>query len=214
MSTHNENLNRKLNEGEVASQFEYIIGIGSSTGGPKSLHEVIPYIPLDIPAAILIVQHMPPVFTKTMAERLNRISSLTVKEAEDGEAVIKGVVYIAPGDYHMTIVKDSALRGYRIKLDQDPAVGGHRPSVNVMMNSIAEVKDKKIIAVIMTGMGSDGSEGIKNIRKKSGGYIISQDEESCVVYGMPKMAVRTGVVDKVITLKEIANEIMKQMGVN
>ncbi len=189
-----------------------IIAIGTSTGGPKALQEVIPYLPGDIPAAVLVVQHMPPGFTKSLADRLNTISSLTVKEAENEEVVKPGHAYIAPGDYHMTVSKapDGTMR---IILNQNPAVGGHRPAVNVMMNSLADTGFTNVIGVIMTGMGADGSEGIMNLKRHNKGFIISQDEKSCVVYGMPRAAVLTGVVDVVAPLKKIANEIVKNLGV-
>ena len=189
-----------------------IISIGTSTGGPKALQEVIPYIPGNIPAAILVVQHMPPGFTKSLADRLNAICDLTVKEAENDDIVKQGHVYIAPGDYHMTVRRNQD-NTIRIILNQDPPVGGHRPAVNVMMNSIAKTEFRNVIGVIMTGMGADGSEGICNLKRKNNGFIISQDENSCVVYGMPRAAVQTGVVDTVVPLNKIANEIVKNLGV-
>lgn len=194
------------------SKLETIVAIGTSTGGPKALQEVIPYIPADVPAALLVVQHMPPGFTKTLAERLNTLSGLLVKEAEDGEIIQPGFVYIAPGDYHMLLSKGKN-EVLSIKLTKDPAVGGHRPAVNVMMNSIAESGFGSVIGVIMTGMGTDGSEGVANIKKHNKGIIISQDEKSCVVYGMPKAAIKTGVVDEVVPLKQIADVIVKNVGV-
>lgn len=189
-----------------------LVAIGTSTGGPRALQNVIPLIPGNIPASFLIVQHMPPGFTKSLALRLNSISELTVKEAEDGEVVQPGFAYIAPGDYHMKFnrVKDGKLK---IKLSKELPVGGHRPSVNVMLDSLSETGLKNIIAVIMTGMGSDGSEGIKKIKGINKGYVIAQDEETSVVYGMPKMALQTGMVDKVVSLKDIPKEIMKIVGV-
>ncbi|MCX7747017.1 MAG: chemotaxis response regulator protein-glutamate methylesterase [Clostridia bacterium] len=189
-----------------------LVAIGTSTGGPRALQSVIPLIPGNIQAAILIVQHMPPGFTKSLAERLNNMSKIRVKEAEDGELVKAGIAYMAPGNYHMT-VKITEENNLRIKLTQDPPVGGHRPAVNVMMESVAKTGLKNVIAVIMTGMGGDGSEGIKKIKSENNGYIIAQDEQTSTVYGMPKMAVQTGVVDAVVPLGEITQEIMKIMGV-
>ncbi len=189
-----------------------VIAIGTSTGGPKALQEVIPLIPGDIPAAILIVQHMPPGFTKSLAERLNILSELTVKEAEDGDTIKPGMAYVAPGDYHMTVGGTEGT-GLKIILTKDPPAGGHRPAVNVMMNAVAKTGFSNVIAVIMTGMGSDGSEGIKNIKTSNKGFIISQDEKSCVVYGMPRAAALTGIVDSVVPLKKIADEIVKNLGV-
>lgn len=190
-----------------------IIAIGTSTGGPKALQEVLSYIPVNIPAAVVIVQHMPPGFTKSLAERLDALSGLTVKEGEDDETIKPGYAYIAPGDFHMEVRKTSN-DSLKIKLTQEEPVAGHRPSINVMMNSIAATKFPGVIGVIMTGMGADGSEGIVNIKSANNGIIISQDEQSCVVYGMPKAAVNTGVVDAVVPLKEIAEAIVKYLGVD
>ena len=189
-----------------------VVVIGVSTGGPQALQQVIPSIPAEIPAAILIVQHMPPKFTKSLADRLNSISKLTVKEAEDGEILSQGSAYVAPGDFQM-IIKDAANGELKIMLTCDPPMRGLRPAVNVTMNSLADTGCPKVIGVIMTGMGSDGSEGIVRIKEKKNGYIIAQDKESCVVYGMPKSAVQAGVVDEVVPLSEIAEAIVKNLGV-
>lgn len=189
----------------------YIVAIGTSTGGPRALQDVIPYIPEDIPATFLIVQHMPPGFTKSLAARLNNLSKIVVKEAENGDILKVGTAYIAPGNYHM-VINRTGLDDHVISLNSDPPVSGHRPSVNVMMESVARIENKNLIAVMMTGMGSDGSEGIKKI-KMMGGKTIAQDEESCVVYGMPKAAVNAGIVDKIVPLNRIASEIIKFMGV-
>jgi two-component system chemotaxis response regulator CheB len=143
---------------------------------------------------------------------LNQISELTVKEAENGDQILPGYAYIAPGDYHMEI-ENSKDGVFSIKLTQDPVVGGHRPSVNVMMNSLSKSGFPDVIGVIMTGMGADGSEGIVNLKKSKSTRIISQDEKSCVVYGMPRAAVLTSVVDLVVPLKGIAEEIVKNLGV-
>jgi two-component system, chemotaxis family, protein-glutamate methylesterase/glutaminase len=190
-----------------------IVAIGTSTGGPKALQDVIPLIPGDVPAAFLVVQHMPPGFTKSLAERLNNLSEVVVKEAENGDIIKPGFVYIAPGDYHMHVEKHDAA-SFRIKLSQEPPVGGHRPAVNTMMESLSDTGQTNIIGVIMTGMGGDGSEGVKKLKDVNNAYIIAQDEKSCVVYGMPKIAVQTGAVDKVVPLKQITSEIMKIVGVH
>lgn len=194
------------------SMLEHIVAIGTSTGGPKALQNVVPFIPGGIPAAFLIVQHMPPGFTKSLAERLDSISQIRVKEAEDGDIVRAGCAYIAPGGNHMLVEKLQSGE-IKIKLSNAQPIGGHRPSVNAMMLSVSELELKNTIGVIMTGMGADGSEGIVNIKKRTNGYIIAQDEESCVVYGMPKMAVQTGVVDTVVPLNQISNEIIRIVGV-
>jgi len=189
---------------------KYIIAVGTSTGGPRALQEVIPLLPADLPAAVLIVQHMPPGFTKSLALRLDSLSEINVKEAENGDILKPGWAYLAPGNYHMYINKASGE--YRIGLNQEIPMTGHRPSVNYMMNSVAACGHKNLIAVMMTGMGNDGSEGITKI-KNVGGKTIAQNEETCVVYGMPKSAVNMGVIDKIIPLTEIAKEIVKFTGV-
>lgn len=200
-------------ESKRNTELKALIAIGTSTGGPKALQEVIPFIPGDIPAAVVIVQHMPPGFTKSLADRLNTLSDLFVKEAEDNEEIKPGYAYVAPGDYHLEIHR-TPKNTMKIRLTQSPAIGGLRPAVNVMMNSIAATRFPNVIGVIMTGMGSDGSEGIINIKNSNKGIIISQDEKSCVVYGMPKSAVNTGVVDAVVPLKQIAEVIVKYLGVD
>lgn len=194
-----------------SSNIKNIVAIGTSTGGPKALQDVIPIIPGDVPAAFLVVQHMPPGFTKSLAERLNTMSEVTVKEAEDGEVIQPGFVYIAPGDYHM-LVERLVNGNVKIKLNQQPPVGGHRPAVNTMMEALSNTGLTNIIGVIMTGMGGDGSEGVKKLKSINNSYIIAQDEKSCVVYGMPKVAVQTGAVDAVVPLKDITKEIMKIIG--
>jgi len=203
-NSHEKTINSKT--------IKYLVAIGTSTGGPRALQNVIPLIPGDVPAAFLIVQHMPPGFTKSLADRLDSVSSLKVKEAEDCEIIKAGHAYIAPGDYHMMfdVEQENVIR---IKLSRSPAVCGHRPSVDVMMSSLSDTGFKNIIGVIMTGMGKDGSEGIKKIKQKNNGYIIAQDEKTCVVYGMPKAAVETALVDSVVSLNNMAKEILRIMGV-
>lgn len=203
---------KKMPEIAKNSSIKSIVAIGTSTGGPKALQVVLPLIPGDIPAAFLVVQHMPPGFTKSLAGRLDSMSEITVKEAEDREIVKAGHAYLAPGDFHMLVEKQNNEE-LRIKLSKMPPVGGHRPAVNVMMESLSQTELSNIIAVIMTGMGGDGSKGIKMIKDMNKGYVIAQDEKTCVVYGMPKVAVQTGAVDVVVPLHEITNEIMKFMGV-
>lgn len=190
-----------------------IVAIGTSTGGPRALQSVIPLIPKNVPAAFLIVQHMPPNFTKSLAQRLDDMSQIKVKEAENGETVVAGTAYIAPGDYHMRLLKQKP-GSYIIKLDQGPPEGGHRPAVNALMKSISQTGIKgNLIGVIMTGMGSDGSDGLKMLKDINGAFTIAQDEMSCVVYGMPKSAFSIGAVDVVTPLSNISNEILKRMEV-
>lgn len=192
------------------TKFKKLIAIGTSTGGPRALQDVIPYIPKDIEAGILIVQHMPPGFTKSLAERLDSMSQIRVKEAEDGDVINAGVAYLAPGDSHIKVTKQGGQ--FVIKLDNGERVSGHKPSVDALMYSIAALSDRNVIGVIMTGMGADGADGMSKL-KQNRGYVIAQDEESCVVFGMPKSTIKLGVVDKVVSLSNIANEIVKAMEV-
>lgn len=186
-----------------------IVALGISTGGPKALQEVIPYIPSNISAGIIIVQHMPPGFTKSLADRLNSISQINVKEAENGDIIRAGWAYIAPGNFHVLVDVVARTKNLCIKLSSEPPVGGHRPSVNVMMNSLSEINIKNVIGVIMTGMGSDGCEGMANLKKYNNAITIAQNEQTCVVYGMPKSVVEAGLADKVVPLNEIAKEITR-----
>lgn len=193
---------------------KYIVGIGTSTGGPRALQEVLPLIPKDFPAAITVVQHMPPAFTKSLSNRLDSICNINVKEAEDGDILKAGWAYIAPGDYHMRIVKKNAIsKDFYIKLTKELPVGGHRPSANVMFESLSELSFKNIIGVIMTGMGNDGCQGLKQLFDIYKSYIIAQNEDTCVVYGMPKSVVQIGIASAVVPLKDIAKEIIKKVGV-
>lgn len=183
-----------------------LVAIGTSTGGPVALQEVVSRLPADLNAPVVIVQHMPANFTHSLANRLDSVSALDVKEAEHDEIMRKGAVYIAPGDKHLKIVRHHS--GFMIKLSDSDRVNGHRPSVDVMMNSISELSDLSVIGVIMTGMGNDGTAGLISLKKK-GAFVISQDESSSVVFGMPGSAVRAGVVDVVVDVRRIADEISK-----
>ena len=186
------------------------VALGISTGGPLSLQKILPFVSRGINCPFFIVQHMPPKFTKSLAERLNGLSELKVKEAEDNEAVQNGVVYIAPGGFHMTLIK-SAAGTPRISINEQPADTLHRPSVDVMMNSVIEVYGKNTLGIIMTGMGRDGFEAVKKL-KGLGGYCIAQDEESCVVYGMPRAVIEAGLADVISPLEkipEIINNALK-----
>lgn len=198
--------------GNRQNELKTLVVIGTSTGGPKALQEVVPFIPDNIPAAVVIVQHMPPGFTKSLAERLNSISRLTVKEGENNELIKPGFAYIAPGDFHMEVYRDGTEM--RIRLTKGPPQGSLRPAVNVLMDSVARTGFQNVIGVIMTGMGNDGKEGVVSMKKANSAVIITQDERSCVVYGMPKSAVSTGVVDAIVPLKEIPEVIVKYMGVD
>lgn len=189
-----------------------IVAIGTSTGGPRALHEVIPNISDNINAPVLIVQHMPKGFTKSLAERLDSISNIRVKEAEDGEMLKKNFAYIAPGGFHLKIKSVGADR-YKVFLDDSENVNGHRPSVDAMMTSVSQTPIKNVVAVIMTGMGNDGAKGLDTLKKEKNAKTIAEDAKTCVVFGMPKSAIETGSVDYVVPLNKIADEINKIMGV-
>ncbi|MDK2822089.1 MAG: two-component system, chemotaxis family, protein-glutamate methylesterase/glutaminase [Clostridia bacterium] len=186
-----------------------IILLGTSTGGPKALHKIFENLPSHLHASILVVQHMPPGFTKSLAQRLDNLTDLHVKEAEDGEPIKPGYAYIAPGNYQMEVkIKDNCQP--IINVHQGPLVTGHRPSVDALFNSVAQTGLKKIIAVIMTGMGHDGREGMKKLKNK-GCITIAESEETCVVFGMPKAAIETGCVDKIVPLSNIVQEIIMSL---
>ena len=187
--------------------YKTIVAIGTSTGGPKALHELLVEIPEDLSATYLIVQHMPAGFTKSLADRINGSAKIAVKEAEDGDRLQRGTAYIAPGGYHMIVEGSNRPT---IKLTKLPPVKGHRPSVNMMLNSLDIMNPKqKILGVIMTGMGSDGLEGLLALKEKGNIPIIAQNEESCVVYGMPRAVVEAGIASKIVPLNQIANEIIR-----
>jgi two-component system chemotaxis response regulator CheB len=190
-----------------------LVAIGTSTGGPRALQYVLPYIPGDIDAGIVVVQHMPPGFTKSLSDRLNQLSEINVKEAEQGDIIENGCAYIAPGDRHLTVCEKSDGTLY-IELLNDAPVGGHKPAANVMFSSIAKIKQKQLIGVIMTGMGADGTEGFRELVGKRKIHIIAQDEDSCVVYGMPKSVIEAGLANEVISLDKISDAIMKKLGVH
>lgn len=196
----------------IDKQLKKLIVIGTSTGGPKALNQVIPRFPANLDAGILIVQHMPAGFTKSLAERLDSISQVKVKEAEDGEHILPGCAYIAPGDYHLKVVsqKTGPTQKLLVKLGQEPPRGGHRPSVDEMLVSVAEQFWGQIVAVIMTGMGHDGTAGLSSL-KALGAKVIAEHQSTCVVYGMPKSAVESGNVTKVVPLQEIADEVLKML---
>ncbi|HEX2869578.1 MAG TPA: chemotaxis response regulator protein-glutamate methylesterase [Ignavibacteriales bacterium] len=183
------------------------IALGVSTGGPMSLQKVVPELSKNINCPMFIVQHMPPKFTKSLADRLNSMSGLEVKEAEHNEIVKNGTVYLAPGGYHMT-VKRTSMGSVAIDISENPSDTLHRPSVDVMMSSVLKVYGKSTLGIIMTGMGRDGSEAIREL-KTLGGYAVAQDEQSCVVYGMPKAIVDAGHADVVAPLEKIAEIVNK-----
>ncbi len=183
-----------------------IVAIGSSTGGPKALQSIISSLPKNYPVPIIIAQHMPAAFTGPFAERLNQLSEITVKEAEDGETITKGVVYIAPGGGHMGI-KRRKLTESSISLIKDIGKYIYKPSIDLLMQNAVENFSGHVLGVVLTGLGNDGEEGMKEIKNK-GGKTIAESEETCVVYGMPRSVVEAGLADKIVPLNEIAGELI------
>ncbi|MDO5403483.1 MAG: chemotaxis-specific protein-glutamate methyltransferase CheB [Eubacteriales bacterium] len=197
----------------IKSGKKKLVALACSTGGPKSLQQVIPMLPKNLDAGVVMVQHMPAGFTASLAQRLNEMSEITVKEAADGDIISKGVVYIAPGGRHLRIVKSGTAS--RIKLSDEPAIEGLRPCANIMYDSLGSADYDELTCVVLTGMGADGTNGIKGIaarHKKM--HVIAQDEETSVVYGMPKALAQTGLVDEILPLNQIAEAITKNVGVS
>lgn len=186
---------------------DVIIAIGASTGGTEALRELLSILPPNTPP-LLITQHMPEKFTNAFANRLNQLCQITVKEAEDGDSVLTGQALIAPGNYHMRLVRDGAR--YRVRLDQEPPVNRHRPSVDVMFDSVAERAGANSIGVILTGMGADGANGLLKM-KEAGAMTLAQDEASCVVFGMPKEAIKRGGVDRVLPLSDMPAALLEDV---
>lgn len=185
-----------------------VVAIGISTGGPNALTYFLPLVPADISAGMLIVQHMPPGFTEVFAARLNNLCQIEVKEARDGDMVIPGRAIIAPGGRHIKVKKTNL--GAVVIVSNSPPVNGHKPSVDVLFNSVAIEYGQNAVGVLMTGMGEDGAEGLGQI-KAAGGATIAQDEESCVVYGMPKVAVERGYAHRIVTLNDMAGAITESV---
>ena len=184
-----------------------IVAIGSSTGGTEAVKEVLEVLPPNSPP-ILITQHMPERFTKAWADRMNSLCRISVKEAEDGDSVLPGHALIAPGNYHMTLARSGAR--YLVRLNQDPPVNRHRPSVDVTFASVAKHAGGNSVGIILTGMGNDGAAGLLQM-KQSGAYTIAQNESTCVVFGMPKEAIQAGAVDVVLPLGDISNALLRKL---
>ncbi|MFC5472035.1 chemotaxis protein CheB [Cohnella suwonensis] len=190
--------------------FTQVVAIGTSTGGPRALHEVLTGIPADFPAPILIVQHMPPKFTHSLAQRLDQFCGIHVREATDGEAVETATAYIAPGGRHMSLAKDAAGK-YKIRLSDEGPRSGHMPSVDVLFESLIGQKQLKRHIVLMTGMGSDGAKGMKALRDDGAPTTIAESEQTCVVYGMPRSAIELGAASHVLPLQGIAPALVREV---
>lgn len=189
-----------------------IVAIASSTGGPKALQVLVPLLPSNLNAPILIVQHMPAGFTKALADRLNLLSEVFVKEAEEGDVLENGHAFLARGGRHMNAVRTGGR--HRIHYTDEPPREGVRPCANYMYESLADCGYEEIICAVLTGMGADGTAGIVNLKKKKRVTVYAQKEETCVVYGMPRSIVLAGLTGSGLTLEQIAQEITKSVGVN
>ena len=196
----------------VPSNGNRLIALACSTGGPKALQSIIPYLPKNLNAPMVLVQHMPEGFTKSMADRLNELSKISVKEAEEGDILQKGWVYVAPGGKHMEVVKTADGR-HKIAFNDMPAIGGLKPCANITYQSLTKSGYDEIVCVVLTGMGADGTKGILALEKEKPIHVIAQNAQTCVVYGMPKAIYEAGVVDEVVPLTEVASTITKRVGV-
>lgn len=195
---------QQANTTSLAQTTNKIVAIGASTGGTEALKDVLMALPRNAPGTV-IVQHMPANFTPLFAQRLNTLCLMEIREAKNGDSIIPGVALIAPGDYHM-VVRRSGAR-YYVEIGNGEKVSGHRPSVDVLFNSVAKIAGANAIGVILTGMGSDGAKGLFAM-KNAGANTIGQDEASCVVYGMPKVAYEIGAVEKQLPLNRVADGII------
>jgi len=201
----------RLPSSPVQSAFRsgQLVAIGASTGGTEALRDVLTQLPDTFPP-VMVVQHMPEMFTKMFAKRLDGLCRITVTEARQGERIRPGHAYIAPGDMHMRLAREGDY--FAVALDQDPPVNRHRPAVDVLFHSIAEIAGKTSVGVILTGMGADGKSGIRAL-KEAGARTLAQDRDSCVVFGMPKAAIDTGCVDAVVPIGQMADEILRSVAV-
>ncbi len=187
--------------------WQNVLVIGSSTGGPRALRQVLSGLPADLPAPVLIVQHMPPGFTRSLAANLDQCTPLRVREAAAGDVLERGVALVAPGGYHMVPTREGVIR-----LDQGPTVNGVRPSVDVTLLGTVAVYGGRVLAVVLTGMGHDGLDGAMAL-KRAGGVVLAEHESTCVVYGMPRSIVEAGLADEVAPVDQMADAIVRHLGV-
>ncbi len=188
-----------------------VVALASSTGGPKALQSVIPRLPRKLNAPVVIVQHMPAGFTASLAERLDTLSEVSVREAAEGDVLEAGTVYIARGGKHLNVIYSGGK--HVIHYSDEPSREGVKPCANYMYESLRDSKYDQIVCVVMTGMGADGTQGIKNLKVRKKIHVIAQEESTCAVYGMPKSVVKAGVTDQVVPLEQIAQEIIMNVGV-
>lgn len=189
------------------SSTEKIIAIGASTGGTEAIKAVLMQLPANAPGTV-ITQHMPPGFTRSYAKRLDSVCAMNVREAQGGERLLPGYAYLAPGDKHLLVERSGA--DYRLRLDDGPLRSGHKPSVDVMFEALAESAGRNVVAALLTGMGKDGAQGLLALRRQ-GAYTLAQDEASCVVYGMPKEAVKLDAVDELLDLGAIGPRVIERL---
>ncbi len=206
IKAHMKSLPKALDSAMIKTT-EKVVAIGASTGGTEALKDVLTRMPVNSPG-IMVVQHMPPGFTKAFAERLDNLCQMQVAEAKDGDSVIPGRVLLSPGGNHMVLRRSGAR--YYVNVKNGPLVMHHRPSVEVLFNSVAKMAGANSVGVMLTGMGGDGASGMKAM-KDSGAFNIAQDEASCVVFGMPKEAIKIGAVDKVVPLSKVSETIIKHL---
>jgi two-component system chemotaxis response regulator CheB len=182
-----------------------IVIVAASTGGPATLMKFIPYFPKDFPGAVILVQHMPGSFTSQFSQQLQEVSHIRVKEAEAGEIIVPGQLYICPGSHHMRVSPTG-----RVSLDDGPRIGGYRPCADLTLDSAADYAGPMSIGIILTGMGNDGAKGVQTI-KNVGGHVIAQDESTAVIFGMPQEAIKTGAVDQTLPIEAIYNAVEKRV---
>ena len=188
-----------------------VVALASSTGGPKALQSVIPRLPKNLKAPVVVVQHMPAGFTASLAERLDSLSEIRVKEAAEGDTLEAGTVYIAKGGKHLNV--QSSMGKYTIHYTDQPNREGVKPCANYMYESLQDSRFDQVVCVVMTGMGADGTEGIKRLKTKKKIHVIAQEASTCAVYGMPKSVVTAGLSDQIVPLDQIAQEIIMNVGV-
>jgi len=204
---------RKKKKKPLVVEAENVVVIGASTGGPKTLCKIMSKLPSKINAAVIVVQHMPPKFTLTLASWLDSLIPPHVVEAKEGDRLTNGTVFIAPGGFHLKVMKEKLNDGIHgiMHLDKGPKVNEMRPSIDVTMTSVAKAYDERVVGVILTGMGRDGTEGMKQI-KMMGGRTISQDEKTSIIFSMPNSAYKSGAVDEVVSLNKISKKILELVG--
>lgn len=200
-----ENLRKKVS----MNRFRQLVCIGASTGGPGALGRILPKLPQSFSSPILVVQHMPPKFTKALADRLNTWSNITVKEAEHGETLRPGTAYITPGDSHMNVKQTTS--GVTVSLHRSVPRDGHRPSLNELFESAAELTGYGKMAVILSGMGTDGVEGLRVLKAGGNTYTIAESKASAVVFGMPRAAIASGLVDEVLHVDRIGERLTEKL---